>query len=175
MNHENNVALAIFIIFVLCLFVSNAIDLFCKIILLIIIYVLLFTEIDDQSESDNPSDLNVENFDSYKNREQRIKDLNDSRGKTGNFYVDCHLCGRARILEDRKKVCTSCSNRSYCRDTCKEHQNESMSFFNDRYVDTDQTFCYNCLLDSTHNDRYFLKNYVYWPDVDDPVNGPPYV
>lgn len=175
MNYENNIALAIFIIFILCLFVSNAIDLFCKIILLVIIYVLLFTDIVNLSDVQSDNLLNVEGFDSYKNREQRIKDLNDSRGKTGNFYVACHPCGRERILEDRKKVCRSCSNRSYCRDTCKEHQNESMSFFNKQYVDTDQIFCYNCLLDSVHNDRYFMKNYVYWPDVDDPVNGPPYI
>jgi hypothetical protein len=182
MNHENNLALSfrqafmIIIIFVLCLFITNVMDLFCIIIILIIIYFLLFA-VTDQTKSDDRSNLDIENFDSYKNREQRIKDLNDSRGKTGNFYVDCHPCGRARILEDRKKVCTGDSNssRSYCRDTCKERQNESMSFFNNRYIDTNQTFCYNCLLDSTHNDRYFLKNYVYWPDIDDPVNGPPYL
>lgn len=184
MSRENNIAFVIFIIFAFCLFVTNAIDLFCKIIILIIIYLLLFTNL-RQSGSDIRSNPDIENFDSYKNREQRIKDLNDSRGKTGHFYVDCHPCGRERILEDRKKTCTgdpslsqssqsSQLSRSYCRDTCKERQNESMSFFNNRYVDIDQTFCYNCLMDRTHNDRYFLKNYVYWPDIDDPVNGPPY-
>jgi hypothetical protein len=132
-----------------------------------VLFVLLFMNICDD-------DL-LENFDSYKNREERIKDLNDSRGKTGNFYVKCHACGRKRILQDRKKICNRCSDTAYCLDSCKEGQNEKMSFFNNKYIDKDQIFCYNCLMDNDHNNRYFLKNYVYWPSMKDPVNGPPYV
>ena len=154
--------------------IAESLDLRTQILFLAILYLMLIIDYCVDYCNRSHHDGNIEGFDSFKNRAERIKDLNDSRGTTGNFYVECHGCGRDRILEDRKKTCNSCTNENYCSVACKERENTSMSFFNKNYVDTDQIFCYNCLLDNDHNDRYFLKNYVYWPDTNDPVNGPPY-
>jgi hypothetical protein len=164
-----------------------------KITLLVFLYFILFVVYcNDDKKSRVLSDSETENFDSFKNREQRIKDLNDTRGKLGNFYVNCHPCGRKRILEERHKLhrdilnsstsyTTSCTGSGYtkckgmCTGACKEREHETMSFFNNQYVDKDHIFCYNCLMDNVHNDRYLAKNYVYWPSISDPVNGPPHV
>jgi len=176
MNNEINdcdlwfkIILFLFIAFTLYIFISDD-NFTLKILLLIILCFILFVD------HSNNSHLKVsEQFGSSISREDRIKKLNDSSGKTGNFYVKCHPCGRKRILEDRKKACRKCYDRSYCSDPCTERKNETMSFFNNKYIDSNQISCYNCLMDDANNDRYFLKNYVYWPSIKDPVNGPPYV
>lgn len=136
------------------------------------------------------SDNNSEHFDvtvgKNKNRRtERIKRLNDSRCCNGRFYVNCHACGRRRIIQElygnrHRRTGCGCNKdgKGFCSDVCKQRGEKTMSFYNDRYVDKDQIFCYNCL-----RDRYipsdgvsftpFAKNYVYWPTLEDPVNGVP--
>lgn len=192
-NPKFKIILFIFITLILYVFITESVDTLVQITLLVILYFLLFVDHCNDNEGSCVFDPeNTEGFDSYKNREERIKDLNDTRGKLGNFYVNCHSCGRKRILEERHKIqqdilrscqsyrtpCTGRGCASGCKGTCtgscKEREHETMSFFNNKYVDKDQIFCYNCLMDNVHNDRYFTKNYVYWPTIRDPVNGPPY-
>jgi len=184
-NMKFKIILFMFIAMILYLFITEHVNTLVKITLLVILYFLLFV---DQRSDNKKSDVfsETENFQSSNDREQRIKDLNDTRGTLGNFYVNCHSCGRKRILEERHKLqrdklhsCqsyrTPCTGSGTCIGSCKAREHETMSFFNNQYVDKDQIFCYNCLMDNVHNDRYFTKNYVYWPDLTDPVNGPPSV
>jgi len=121
---------------------------------------------------------NKETFDSFKSRRERVDELNALRGTLGNFYVNCPPCGRKRIIQERLQRQSDELNkymleidREKC--ACKNKYNQTMSYFNDKYTDKDQIFCYNCLMDNADSERYFIKNYVYWPDIDDPVNGPP--
>jgi hypothetical protein len=116
------------------------------------------------------------------NRERRIRNQNKVRGTLGDFYVQCHGCGRDRIIEERGaknlgaqnfgKTCTSPldSRRPYCLAGCKDRANLTMNFFNDQYVDTDHMYCYNCLMDdSEYWNRMSVRNYKDFPSV----NGPP--
>lgn len=196
---EFKILMFMLIVLILYLFIADAVNMSVQITLLIILYFMLYVDHCNASTNGNHCDKNntFEEFDSYKNREERIRDLNETRGKLGNFYVNCHSCGRKRILEERHKLkqnilknCQSYStpcqgsdckgtcqgtSRGTCQGTCQGREHETMSFFNNRYVDKNQIFCYNCLMDNVHNDRFFSKNYVYWPKTNDPVNGPPYV
>lgn len=207
------IILFILIVAILYLFINDTVDQLVKIILLVILYFMLFVDhcndneescaftetkegfIDTNEDDNDNEDSNLIPFE----RESRINKLNNTRGKLGNFYVNCHSCGRKRILEERHKLqsdvlrscqsyrtpctgrgVTNCGNsgnetKGTCTGSCMGREHETMSFFNNQYVDLNQIFCYNCLLDNVHNDRYFLKNYVYWPSISDPVNGPPYV
>lgn len=162
-----NIILFFLIAFILYIFISHN-DFTLKILLLIILFFILFV-----NHYNNSNSKVSEHFGSSISREERIKKLNDSRGKTGNFYVECHKCGRQRILHDRKKISINCYDRSYCADLCAKSKNETLSFYNNKYIDSNQISCYNCLMDNANNERYFVKNYVYWPNIKDRVNGPP--
>jgi exonuclease III len=111
-----------------------------------------------------------------------IDKLNDTRGKLGRFHVDCLPCGRARILEDRadilkeqQKKKQNLHNQILHQEHNQERKHETMSFYNTKYVDKNKIFCYNCLMDNPDNEKHFIKNYVYWPSFENPINGPPYV
>lgn len=105
------------------------------------------------------------------NRQTILHNLNKDRGFLGHFYVDCPKCSRSFV-----KPCGK-TNQSYQSETCTSptciimpyaHQPENtMSFYNDNYVDKDQTFCYNCLLDN--DTKRFMRNYLNFPYT----NGPP--
>ena len=125
--------------------------------------------------------LSNESFKVVKSCEKKniIDRLNDTRGKLGRFYVDCPPCGRARILEDRTNILKEQLYRQKTKQKIysQKHNepNKTMSFYNTKYVDKDKIFCYNCLMDNVDNEKHVIKNYVYWPSFEDPVNGPPYV
>ena len=48
----------------------------------------------NNTEPDSINDLKIEGFD----RTDRLEWLNKDRGKLGQFYVNCHGCGRKKIL-----------------------------------------------------------------------------
>jgi Ca2+/Na+ antiporter len=109
-------------------------------------------------------------------RERRIRKLNATRGKTGQFYVPCHKCGRDRILQERRKMeldanlCPACLNNGiYCLGRCIEPEGENMHFFNSKYIDVNATSCYDCILDK-EADKMLKTAYREFPT---PVNGPP--
>jgi len=107
------------------------------------------------------------------NRERRIRNQNKVRGTLGYFYVQCHGCGRDRIIQERGAKTCNCpldGGRPYCLAGCKDRANMTMNFFNDKYVDTDHIYCYNCLMDdSEYWNRMSVRNYKDFPSV----NGPP--
>lgn len=180
-NLKFKIIMFMFITMILYFFITESVDMIVKVTLLVILYFMLFVDhCNDNEGSCVFSCTDTESFDSLKTREQRIEELNDTRGKLGNFYVNCHSCGRKRILEERHKLRRDILNSRQsglyagsCTGSCKDREHETMSFFNNQYVDKNQIFCYNCLMDNVHNDRYFTKNYVYWPNLNDSVNGPP--
>src|SRR5271154_3401274 len=96
---------------------------------------------------------NYQNY-SMKSRAQKIHDFNERRCDEGRFYVNCHACGRERVVQElygEKPKCNMCKygtnpTKKYCIDDCKIRANDTMSFYNKNYIDTDQIFCYNCLL-----------------------------
>lgn len=99
-----------------------------------------------------------------------VCESNKLRGQLGNFYVDCHKCGRERLIqekEDLNKECDYNNEGNYCKSNCKDKINNSMSFYNNAYIDKNQINCYNCLLDED-SQKYMrnMKNFPY-------VNGPP--
>lgn len=163
--------------------------------LILVSVLILIIIISTRNKCDKESYKNYGNYQNYsiKTREEKIDDTNERRCNEGRFYVNCHSCGRKRVIEELygRKPKTGCDmmdnenkkcNSKFCKEdcpSCKNRFNNTMSFYNDNYVDTDQIFCYNCLLD-----RYFppdgvtktpfAKNYIYWPSLEDPNNGVPY-
>jgi hypothetical protein len=69
--------------------------------------------------------------------------------------------------------------REMCVSPCVAGTEKKMSFFNDNFVDSSKVYCYNCLIDSKEKNKAYAPDYggtyIYWPDLADPVNGPPYV
>lgn len=153
--------LFIFIILVLYLFVDKAIDIGIKIILIVMLYFILL--------SDRCYDAKNNCHEGFGRSGDRIKALNKDRGMLGQFYVPCHKCGRERIIEEKKKSRGSClkHNEGYCMDNCADRTKDTMSFYNEKYIDTDQIYCYNCLLD--RDTQLYQRNYKNFPYV----NGPP--
>ncbi len=166
--------LMLVIFFSMC---GNLILRICFIIMMILIFDMMTTEYED--------------FDTTKEkltpRQKRLNFLNKDRGKIGHFLVNCGRCGRKGILDKISEVANSNPDCPYNLDQyngnqyngdemygkaqscpgCPKKCNETMSFFNNKYIDTEQTFCYNCLLDTdTH---LLIRNYKDFPYV----NGPP--
>jgi hypothetical protein len=173
---------------ILCLFLG----------LILIVCFISRTDCRDQDVAELP-----ETFESFESlRQKRIYNLNKDRGKLGNFYVQCHKCGRAGLLEEKEKSlqanekkCFKFKNYSAdscpgsvtsipgakdsCTSTCEhcKEKNQTMSFFNKQYIDMDQAFCYNCLMDAQDKAKAYdvpyeanlLRNFNNFP----PVNGPP--
>jgi hypothetical protein len=107
----------------------------------------------------------------FNERQRKIDRLNSYRGQLGNFYVGCKPCGRARLLEDKIEVLENKLRQNTCK-TCRDKcdcNNNPMMFFNENYKNTDQIFCYNCLLDK--NDKKIIRNYQDLLSL--PSNGPP--
>lgn len=172
-------------------------------LMLVIMYVLLLINFDDEN-NDVEDYINTQDNSFQTRRQQKIKELNDGRNTEGRFYVNCHKCGRDRILDDRFNNLKrrELEQKEMCIKPCTNTPEKSMSFYNENYVDSSKIFCYNCLIDEdeknssriqTYGDPYAdfksfrirdLKGtyakpydslYVYWPTLNDPVNGPPYV
>lgn len=172
---------------ILYLFIKDEIDTSTKIFLLLVLYFLLLADYCNSIHNTYSKEGVKEGFidadddyavdQSLTRREKRIQALNATRGMDGNFYVQCHKCGRGRLLEDRqqkelaKNLCPGClsgvSKDGFCLGNCKQKEHQTMSFFNKQYIDTDQIDCYDCLLD--RHAQLTIRNIMDFP----PVNGPP--
>jgi hypothetical protein len=153
-----------FIILVLYLFLDKNMDNGLKIILVVMLYFILL--------ADRCYDSGVDYRDSHEGfgrSGDRIAALNKNRGQLGQFYVQCNKCGRDRIVEEKRKSKKQhmVQNKGYCMNGCKDTVGNTMSFYNKKYIDTDQIFCYNCLLDK--DSHQYVRNYRNFPYV----NGPP--
>lgn len=91
-------------------------------------------------------------------------------------------CDKCAFKETQKVIyedgCSSCnsanndqdSHRSYCIKDCADNiGRDTVSLWNDGYIDIDQEFCYNCLLDLKSKVLREARTYRELP----PVNGPP--
>ncbi len=89
----------------------------------------------------------------------------------GQFYVDCPKCGRARVIQEKDnlhKTGDIYGNPTFCLHGCKDGiNNDTVSVYNDKYIDKDQVFCYGCPLDN--ETKAFYRNYMNFPYD----NGPP--
>lgn len=176
---------------IILLFLSAAI------ILIFVFFRKYFESSDSNGDSEGKDDVdenddyregfkNYGNYTNYsiKNHEQRIADTNNRRNNEGRFYVNCHACGRERVMQelygkDTRPKKNNDSQNKYCIDDCGFRSNNTMSFYNNNYVDSDNIFCYNCLLDNYFPPDNvtmtpFAKNHIYWPSLEDPNNGVPY-
>jgi hypothetical protein len=127
-------------------------------------------------------------------RQMKIKELNNNRCSEGRFFVNCPSCGRNRILDDKmdkidNKINNVIRKCKFCTRPCIKDIEKKMSFFNQHYIDSDKIFSYaGNLIDADEKNASFVqsfgrhpyelpynRSYVYWPSLDDPVNGPPYV
>lgn len=180
MDHDaiKKITLIILVLIVCFSICSDLIMGICLVIISLIIYDALFA-------------TNNENFDDVSDkistRQRHLNFLNKDRGKIGHFLVNCGRCGRQGILDKISEVSKSSPDCPYATDQynggqyngdemngkaqscngCNHKCNDTMSFFNNKYIDTKQIFCYNCLLDTdTH---MLIRNYQDFPSV----NGPP--
>src|SRR5579872_5115050 len=115
------IVLLFYIIFLFYLYIGNYIDNYAMLILFIFFLIMLYiiassdTNIDKEDKMDKFANTDVDavidnvlldptQLDMNKdmtNKQRVIKELNDGRYTEGRFYVDCHQCGRARLLDDR--------------------------------------------------------------------------
>lgn len=121
---------------------------------------------------------NSEPFYSLKTDDELIDEINASRGTLGTFYVDCPPCGRGRIIEDKEQkqqndYDTYMMVAKLSKYSCGQKPSYKPMSYYSRYIDNDVKPSYNGLMSNPDNERFFIKNYIYWPDIDDPVNGPP--
>lgn len=154
-------SLLLLLILIVCIFIDKNIQLYIKIVLIVLLYFLLL--------ADKCYD-NGESSECFGRDHDRIYDLNKDRGRLGNFYVNCHQCVRDRLLEEEKQSrekCEQCDGANYCLANCTQETEKTMSFYNKKYIDNDMIYCYNCPLDK--NTQLFLRNYDNFPYI----NGPP--
>lgn len=109
---------------------------------------------------------------------QRVNDrLIKNRNTEGRFYVDCPNCDNTNIFTNT--IVDTNVNTKIDTDIIIDKKRKTMSFFNDNYVDDSKIFCYNCLIDSKDKNLAYEQDYggtyIYWPDFENPVNGPPYI
>lgn len=143
-------------IIILFFFINNSMDIITKIIIILLLHSILY--------SDYYSDYYNEYFGNTINTtsNHQIQELNKDRGTLGNFYVNCHKCGRDRILEDKQNI-----KQHVCISNANQHKIEdSMSYDNNKYI-SNENQCYNCLLDN--NNLISIRNYKDFPYV----NGSP--
>lgn len=138
-------------------------------------------------------DNTLEGFD----RTDRLNWLNKDIGKLGQFYVNCKGCGRKKIIQeqihrplryrsfgadscpiqnnylrenkDSSRYCVQDCVRDYVQDCSDNIGRDTVSLWNDDYIDTDQIFCYNCALDLKTKVLQEAKTYRELPAS----NGPP--
>ena len=78
-------------------------------------------------------------------------------------YKGCHGCKGC-------KRCEGNTNRSYCTDRCVDTiGRDTVSLYNDKFIDLSETGCYNCALDIGAKIEQTALNYRELPIV----NGPP--
>jgi hypothetical protein len=93
---------------------------------------------------------------------------------------DCNHtgCPKAKASHGTDVGCTKCSSgnsdkgvhRSYCVKDCADNiGRDTVSLWNDNYIDTDEIFCYNCALDLKSKVESAALNYRELPAI----NGPP--
>lgn len=146
----------IFVVVVLFLYVDETISDSYKAILILILFLLFACEY-----YCNKVNNYVERFG---RSGDRITKLNNTRGTLGNFHVACHKCGRSRIIDEKIKMNHV---KHHVKHNIKNKTNGTMSFYNKKYIDTDQIYCYNCLLDT--DTQSYLRNHNNFPYI----NGPP--
>jgi len=134
-------------IFLLLYFFNNDTNIITKIIIVLLLHAILY------------SDCYAEYFDNVLGTTH--EELNNNRGLLGNFYVDCHKCGRERTLNDMTYN-YKCNNLTEY--TKKHNIEDSMSYHNNKYIDM-KNQCYNCILKNTSLTRNY-KDFPY-------VNGTP--
>lgn len=96
-------------------------------------------------------------------RQKTIHLLNSQRGEYGRFKVDCDSCDRSNEYFNTESSIQ------------KECDKNTMSFFNDKYVETSQIYCYNCLISANDKNKEAIQTYgstyVYDASLNDPNNG----
>lgn len=113
-----------------------------------------------------------ENYSNYgddtklSNRQKTIHLLNKQRGELGRFKIDCDSCTTTFMNELTKLP-------------KKSTDKKTMSFFNTKYVEIPQTYCYNCIIDADSKNKESIQTYgsssihTYKKLLNDPINGPP--
>lgn len=176
-SYESNIISYVaiwFIIYIICYFINPNNKMIIVIVWSVIIFHIVFPYISNKCFKCQYS--KNEMFDensTYPNRitrDKRLYDLNRDRGFTGRFYVKCHDCDRNRAIEEKKRHESPSPHKNlYCMTKCcdRTKTNDTMSFYNNKYIDTDKIFCYNCLGDDkTHK---LVRNFRTFPAI----NGPP--
>ena len=139
-------------------------------ICLFVYYVLICTEhqidnnmkkpeIESFSPLNMPGDLTKNifisaNCNNYCSR--KIKELNEHRNTEGRFYVDCHKCGRDKILEDminNQRTVYLKSNKTP-HTPCTHGREKTMSYYNEKFVDSSKIFYHNYNINSAKNTSY---------------------
>ena len=190
--------LVLYLIILLFIFSKDDISFNVKLCALLIFYIMLcIAYLNDSPNQKKPEqfcgNLNKQFCSSNEHyskpltrRQQEIRRLNNNRCTEGHFYVDCHSCGRDRVLDDKLDVTI---DRCLSLGMCPELREKKMSYFNTHYVDSNKIFSYggnlidvddkNIARIQTYGSNVYAKpydgTYVYWPRLKDPVNGPPYV
>jgi hypothetical protein len=170
MDPEVTKKLAVLILILIICFGACS-DLIIGTFLLIGCMIIYDTMIDNQTMSEKMTDTSKIS-ERPTPRQRHLDFLNKDRGKIGHFYVKCGKCGRQGVLDKISDVSKTCHDGCpYVSDNethgKTEDWREPMSFFNNKYIDTQQISCYNCLLDTeTHR---MIRNYKDYPYV----NGPP--
>jgi len=213
------IAIALYLPIILYVFSQDAISMNVKLCVILFFYVMLYIDYLNNTPFDKKpiiekfcsmnSDLNRDL--PMTRRQKEIKKLNNNRCTEGRFYVDCHSCGRKRVLDDMLDYNIDIHrqyDRQICMSPCSKGTDKKMSFFNSHYVDSDKIFSYDSnIIDSNEKNKERIQTYglvdskstkafkqsklclngkdvyekkydgtyVYWPTLDNPVNGPPYV
>jgi hypothetical protein len=187
-NIQFKIVLLVFTGLMVYLFAIGTISNITKALMLIFLYIMLYMDYnmdirhkntEGYHNMNNNTDNNTDN--NMSKRQKKVIELNNGRNTEGRFYVNCHGCGRDRIMDDRlnDRINKQFKKRDMCSRPCTEGSERKMSFFNDKYVDSSKIFCYNPLIEEDEKNRAYEQDYgggyVYWPDLSDPVNGPPYI
>ena len=180
-NTSFKVVLTLYIALTLYLFAKDSVSTSMKFGLLLFLYIALYMDYKMDKLDKSMSGEHFTSDDGLTRRQRKIKELNDNRNTEGRFYVNCHSCGRDRVLDDkfnnlRRRYMRS---REMCMSPCTVSREKTMGYFNEKFVDSSKIFCYNCLIDSDEKNRAYEQDYggsyLYWPTLEDPVNGPPHV
>lgn len=162
------IVIIIFIFLLIPLFINNHINNGIKFLIFIVYCILLFLLLEDNiychknNENFDNSDYNSKFQYHYDNpvgmtdRQTRLYNLNKDRGYLGHFYVKCNKCNNNKL-----------NTRNNCSPELQFNKINKLSFYNDHYVDTDVSYCYDCLLDN--DTKSLMRNYRNFPYI----NGPP--
>ena len=132
------------------------------------------------------------------NRHRMIDLLNRNRYREGRFFMPCECCDKRTMKNiEYKRSPTKKHNPNIDIDSqnlkLDDHCNVlygsnkhdgGMSFYNSKYVDTTKTNCYGCIINvkdkmiskiQHYGDEPVISDYIFWPTLESPINGAPYI